>query len=106
VTTLFPIEYRTVAGDDCWLSPFYGRASASISIHQWAEVDYRELFALVEPVFRRHGGRPHWGKLHTLTAPDLAELYPQWDAFRAVRRRLDPGGKFLNAHLRACLGEA
>ncbi len=106
VTTLFPIEYRTVAADDCWLSPFYGRASASISIHQWAEADYREIFGLVEPIFWRYGGRPHWGKLHTLTAADLAELYPQWDAFRAVRRRLDPGGKFLNAHLRACLGEA
>jgi FAD-linked oxidoreductase len=106
VTTLFPIEYRTVAGDDCWLSPFYGRASASISIHQYAAADYRELFALVEPIFRKHDGRPHWGKLHTLGAADFAELYPRWDAFQAVRRRLDPGGKFLNAHLRHCLGEA
>jgi FAD-linked oxidoreductase len=106
VTTLFPIEYRTVAADDCWLSPFYRRVSASISIHQYAKVDYRELFATVEPIFRKHGGRPHWGKLHTLGAAELAELYPQWDAFQAVRRRLDPGGKFLNDHLRHCLEAA
>ncbi len=42
----------------------------------------------------------------TLGAGELAPLYPRWDAFRAVRRRLDPTGKFLNAHLRHCLGEA
>lgn len=106
VTTLFPVEYRTVAADDCWLSPFYGRASASISIHQYAQVDYRELFAVVEPIFRKYEGRPHWGKLHTLGAKELAPLYPQWDAFQAVRRRLDPKGKFLNEHMRHCMGEA
>ena len=73
--------------------PLLPRASApSISIHQYAKVDYRELFATVEPIFRKHEGRPHWGKLHTLGAAELAELYPQWDAFQAVRRRLDPGG--------------
>jgi FAD-linked oxidoreductase len=106
LTTFFPIEYRTVAGDDCWLSPFYGRASASISIHQYYKVDYRELFAVVEPIFWNHQGRPHWGKLHTLDAARLAPLYPQWDAFQAVRRRLDPQGKFLNPHVRHVLEAA
>jgi FAD-linked oxidoreductase len=105
VNTLFPIEYRTVAADECWLSPFYGRASVSISIHQYYKIDYRELFSVVEPIFWKHQGRPHWGKLHTLGAQELAALYPQWDAFQAVRRRLDPKGKFLNAHLRHCLVE-
>jgi len=106
LTTLFPIEYRTVAADDCWLSPFYGRTSASISLHQYYRADYRPLFALIEPIFRRHEGRPHWGKLHTLGAKELAALYPQWEAFQAVRRRLDPKGKFLNPHMRRCMGEA
>ena len=102
ITTLFPLEYRTVAADDCWLSPFYGRASVSISIHQYYKADYRELFAVIEPIFWRYDGRPHWGKLHTLEAEELAELYPKWDAFHAVRRRLDPQGKLLNPHLRRC----
>ncbi len=101
INTLFPVEYRTVAADDCWLSPFYGRASASISIHQFHEVGYQELFAAVEPIFWKYGGRPHWGKLHTLTAKQLAPLYPKWDDWQRVRRRLDPKGKFLNAHLRS-----
>ncbi len=104
LNTLFPIEYRLVAADDCWLSPFYGRASASISIHQYHKRDYGELFSLVEPIFWKYDGRPHWGKLHTLTAKQLAALYPKWDAFQAVRRRLDPRGRFLNDHLRRVLG--
>ena len=104
ITTLFPLEYRTVAADDCWLSPFYRRPSVAISVHQYYTVDYRELFSVVEPIFWKYEGRPHWGKLHTLEAKELAALYPQWEAFHAVRRRLDPTGKFLNDHLRSVLG--
>jgi FAD-linked oxidoreductase len=104
VPTLFPLEYRTVAADDCWLSPFYGRASVSISIHQYYKADYRELFDLIEPIFRRHDGRPHWGKLHTRTAADLAPAYPRWDDFATVRDRTDPERLFANAYLDRVLG--
>jgi len=104
MNTLFPLEYRYVAADDSWLSPFYGRVSASISIHQYHTVDYRPLFSLVEPIFRKYEGRPHWGKLHTLTAKELAPLYPRWHDWQRVRRRLDPRGRMLNGHLRALFG--
>lgn len=103
IRTLFPVEYRFVAADDSWLSPFYGRDSASISIHQFHEVDYRELFDLVEPIFWKYEGRPHWGKLHSLSARQLAPLYPKWDDFQLVRLRLDPKGRMLNEHLRRAL---
>jgi len=65
---------------------------------------YRDYFAGVEAIFRNHGGRPHWGKMHTRTAEDLAGLYPMWERFLDVRRRMDPAGLFLNDHLRALLG--
>jgi FAD-linked oxidoreductase len=104
INALFPIEYRYVAADDCWLSPFYRQDSCAISIHQYHKVDYRPLFALVEPILRRHGGRPHWGKLHTLAAADFAALYPRWEDFRKLRRELDPRGRLLNLHLRAVFG--
>jgi len=102
---LFPIEYRTVQGDDIWLSPFYGRDSVSISIHQYAKQPYRRLFDGVEAIFRSYGGRPHWGKLHTLTARELAPLYPHWDDFQSVRRRLDPNGVFLTPYLARLFNE-
>lgn len=103
---LFPLEFRYVAADDAWLSPFYRRDSVTISVHQYHRQPYKELFAGVEDIFRRYDGRPHWGKLHTRGAKDFEALYPKWDAFREVRRQLDPAGKFLNAHLKQIFGEA
>jgi len=72
----------------------------TISIHQAAELPYRDFFADAEAIFRNHRGRPHWGKMHAHTARALRDLYPQWDAFLAVRQRVDPDGYFLNAYLR------
>jgi FAD-linked oxidoreductase len=104
IGVFFPIEFRYVAADDTTLGMFSQRAGASISVHQYHRQDYRELFDAVEPVFRKYQGRPHWGKLHTLDAKALRALYPRWDEFLAVRRRVDPAGRFLNAHMRTLFG--
>lgn len=96
----FPIEARVVAPDDAWLSPFYGRASGSIAVHAYYKDDYDFLFTLVEPALRAAGGRPHWGKLHSLGAADLRALYPMWDAAAEMRQATDPQGRMLNRHLR------
>jgi len=96
----WPVEYRTVAADELDLSPNYGRPTIAISIHQAAELEHRALFADAEPIFRQHEGRPHWGKLHSLSARELAPLYPRWQHFASVRERFDPQGVFLNDHLR------
>jgi len=101
INTGFPIEYRTVAADDVWLSPFFERDSATIAVHQYHRVDTARLFSACEAIFRRFKGRPHWGKRHTCGAAKLETLYPKFNDFRALRRRLDPGGKFLNPYLRA-----
>ena len=69
-------------------------------------VDYRELFAIVEPIFRSYEGRPHWGKLHSLGAEDFAELYPHGTRFGPSAAGSIRRGKLLNAHLRHCLGQA
>ena len=60
---------------------------------------------LIEPVLREAGGRPHWGKLHSLGAKELAGLYPMWAEARAVRRAADPQGRMLNPFLRKLFGE-
>lgn len=100
LNVFFPIEFRYVAADDCWLSPFQGRPSVSISVHQYYKQDYHEIFDQVEPILRQHGGRPHWGKLHTLKAKDLALLYPHFEDFARTRQRVDPQGKFLSSYAR------
>jgi FAD-linked oxidoreductase len=101
----FPLEFRFVKGDDIPLSPFHGRDSALIAVHMLRGMPHERYFAAVEAIFRNHRGRPHWGKMHTRTAAELAALYPGWDAFHALRRRLDPRGTFLNPYLRRLFGE-
>jgi FAD/FMN-containing dehydrogenase len=100
----WPVEYRTVASDDSWLSPAYGRDTVTISVHQDGRYPYRELFLDVEPILAEHGGRPHWGKFHTRRGPELAALYPRLADFLAVRARLDPQGRFLSDALRELFG--
>jgi FAD-linked oxidoreductase len=96
----FPFEFRWTAGDDIWLSPFNRGPGASVSVHQYAKLPWRELFASVEPIFRAHAGRPHWAKRHTLTTKDVFELYPKATRFCEVRAGWDRVAKFSNAHLR------
>lgn len=96
----FPIEFRRVAADDIWLSPFHGRDSATIAVHRFAAEDFKPYFEAMAAIFANHQGRPHWGKLHFLKRADFARLYPEWERFCDLRRRLDPKGMFLNAHLR------
>ena len=98
---LWPIEYRTLAADDLWLSPAFGRETVTISIHQAADLAHQAFFADAEAIFRNHHGRPHWGKMHSLRADDLRRLYPQWEQFQTIRQSLDPAGTFLNSYLRA-----
>ncbi|MFI0397335.1 D-arabinono-1,4-lactone oxidase [Paracoccus jiaweipingae] len=100
----FPMEVRSVAADDLWLSPFYQRPSVSIAVHHEAGQPCQALFDAVQAVMMRHDGRPHWGKCHGLDAAQLKPLYPRWDEAMQIRRDLDPRGRFLSPYLRRVLG--
>ena len=71
----------------------------TISLHQAVDLPYEPLFSDAEAIFRAHGGRPHWGKLHWLDQEAIAHLYPELPAFLAIRAELDPDGVFTNAYL-------
>ncbi|MGO2747636.1 D-arabinono-1,4-lactone oxidase [Microbacterium sp.] len=101
----FPVEVRFAASDDLWLSTAHGRASGYIAVHRYWRVDPTEYFEAVEKICLEYGGRPHWGKLHTLTAEQLRERYPRFDDFVAIRDRLDPERRFANRYLDRVLGE-
>jgi FAD-linked oxidoreductase len=106
VDVIFPLEYRYVQADDVWLSPFYQRPGCAISCHNFHDRDYQKYFAAIEPIFWKYQGRPHPGKIHTLEAKQLAQLYPRWDDFLRIRRELDPQGRLLNDHLQRVFGVA
>ncbi|WP_297508070.1 D-arabinono-1,4-lactone oxidase [uncultured Caulobacter sp.] len=100
----FPIEVRRIAPDDAWLSPFQGGPRGSVAVHAYYRDDFSFLYQLVEPIFRRYDGRPHWGKLHSLNGGQLEAIYPRWKDFLAVRRDLDPEGRMLNPYLKGLFG--
>jgi len=101
---MFPLEYRWVKGDDLWLSPNFGRDSVHISVHQFVGMPFERYFDAVQAICLAHGGRPHWGKVHSLKAAQLSRLYPRWDDFLALRERMDPQGRFLTPYLRGLFG--
>jgi L-gulono-1,4-lactone dehydrogenase len=100
----FPIEVRTVASDDAFLSTAYGRDSGFVAVHMYRGMEWEPYFRAVEAVMDELDGRPHWGKRHFQSAATLRGRYPAWDRFQAVRARLDPAGRFTNAHIDRVLG--
>lgn len=101
---MFPLEVRVAASDDVWLSTANGRDSAYIAIHQYLGMPYRQYFDVFESIVDTVGGRPHWGKMHSLDAERLATRYPRFDDFRRVRAEVDPAGRFANPYVTRVLG--
>lgn len=96
---------RTIAADQAMISNAQHRQTMTIALLQNNSLPYEGYFDDLEPLFRSFRGRPHWGKKHSLKAPQLRMLYPEWTDFQAVRRSLDPDGIFLNDYLRELFGE-
>ncbi|MFG3498206.1 D-arabinono-1,4-lactone oxidase [Streptomyces sp. NPDC047928] len=101
----FPVEVRTAPADDIALSTASGRDTAYIAVHMYRGTPYQAYFTAAERIMTAHGGRPHWGKVHTRDAAYLAEVYPRFGEFTALRDRLDPDRVFGNAYLRRVLGD-
>jgi len=99
----FPVEIRHAPGDDAWLSTAHERATVYLAFHVNARTDHRVYFGEVEQVLRAYDGRPHWGKLHTRSAADLAPTYPRFEELLAVRDKVDPDRLFTNPYLERVL---
>lgn len=101
ITPLLQVsEVRSMAADELWLSNNYQRAG--IGLHfTWKPLqpEVEALLPELEAALAPFDMRPHWGKLFAADAQQLAPLYPRFDDFRALARRLDPDGKFRNAFL-------
>jgi hypothetical protein len=87
-----------------WLSPFYRRPIASIAIHHDAQENPLPYFTAAKPSFRKYGGRPNWGKMHTLKAKDSAAIYPRRKDAMELRREMDPDNRFATPYVAQLLG--
>ena len=100
----FPIENRVVQADDILMSPAYKRDAAYIACHIYYKKDHRPYFKALEEVFRAYGGRPHWGKMNTLTTNEVATLYPAFSIFLQHRSDQDPDGVFVSPYIKTLFG--
>lgn len=100
----FPVEVRFAAADEVALSTAYQRETAYVAVHQYHRRDASRYFAAFEAIVAEHAGRPHWGKLHTLGAEQLARLYPRFAESQRLRSELDPERVFGNVYLEQVLG--
>ncbi|HEX5283179.1 MAG TPA: D-arabinono-1,4-lactone oxidase [Bryocella sp.] len=99
---LFVTEIRAIAADDLWLSMNYKRRS--LAIHFTWKPDPAAVSRIVpqiEATLAPFQPRPHWGKLFTLNAVQLAPVYPRWNDFKQLAQQFDPEGKFRNAFMKA-----
>lgn len=96
---IWPVEYRTLAADNIWLSTAGAGPVATISVHQGIDHDDEPFFRACEQVFRSFGGRPHWGKVNWFNESDFAASYPRWSDWWRVRDHHDPERRFLNDYL-------
>jgi len=98
--SVYPLEIRVVAQDEAWMSPNYQRDNLVVSVSGEPGQEYWPYLRACDSLFAEYRGRPHWGKIHFMTADRVARLFPRYQDFVEARRRLDPKGVFLNAHTR------
>lgn len=97
-----PMDIRFIKNDKSWLSYAYNQDTVTIGcVTRNAEsAQFYKAFDIIEKVFLKNSGRPHWAKRFKAGAKELSELYPQWNNFIELRGKMDPQGKFLNSYLK------
>jgi len=90
-------EIRTIAADDMWVSPFYGRQTVALHF-TWVKdpAKVTPVVAAIEDTLRPFDVRPHWGKVFSMRPRDIAAQYPRFGDFQELVRTFDPDGKFRN----------
>jgi len=93
-------ELRTAARDGLWLSPAYERDVLAIHF-TWHDraAEVAGVIPHIEAALAPFAARPHWGKQHAFDAERIAAVHPRIADARAVFERIDPAGRFVNAHL-------
>lgn len=102
-----PMDIRFVYNDNSWLSNAYKQDTVTIGCvtRNAASANDYHAFKVIEQVFIKHGGRPHWGKRFEAKDSEMMKLYPKWNDFKKLRKEFDPTNKFLNPYLTSLFNE-
>ncbi len=120
----FGVEIRFVKADDIWISPCYMQDSCYINILMFKlikknynsfkrllkflyylrpygkEYSREEWWKINEELMIECNGRPHWAKQSNLVKKDYIKLYPKFEDFVSLRKKLDPNDIFINEFLK------
>lgn len=98
-------EIRSIAADELWLSPAYGRDSVALHFTWVADrAAVTPALEQVEAALLPLGARPHWGKVFAGGPAAAVAGYPRAADFGALMERHDPRGKFRNAFVERLFG--
>jgi L-gulonolactone oxidase len=102
-----PMDIRFVDEDQSWLSYAYKQKTVTMGCvsRNSATADSYEAFKTIERIFLKYGGRPHWGKRFAAKEADFSKVYPKWEAFKTLRKQMDPTNKLLNPYLASLFAE-
>ncbi len=92
-------EIRFTKADDFALSGCYGRNTIWLGAYNADNAGWKELMGDFEVLAKKYQGRPHWGKEFSRNKDYLRSVYPKYDEFNALRKQLDPTGKFSNEYI-------
>jgi alditol oxidase len=97
-------EIRTIAADDLWMSPQYGRDTVAMHFTWKREPEAVERALVgIEDALAPFSACPHWGKVFVMDASTIAPLYERLADFAALVARYDPRGAFRNDWLERVL---
>lgn len=101
----YPFILRCTGPSEAWLSAAHGQSVCWVGFLVYLAADgtfvngsmeqMRELQQLLVPL----GGTPHFGKHLAMDLYDFPALLPRWNDFVALKRELDPHGRFENRWL-------
>lgn len=96
-----PMDIRFVKKDNAWLSNAFQKNIVTVGCvcRNASAADTYKAFEVMENVFLKYQGTPHWAKRHQLNYQHFEQLYPMWEQFVDLREKLDPTDKFLNPYL-------
>jgi alditol oxidase len=93
-------EFRAIAADGLWLSPFHDRASVGLHF-TWVddEAAVQTAVVAVEAALAPFDPRPHWAKVFRIEPAAVRAHYPRLRDFQALAATHDPDRKFGNDFL-------
>ena len=72
----------------------------TVSVSSGPGTDYWSYLLDVDAILRQYGARPHWASCISIVRKTCRRSIRAYHDFQAIRRKMDPAGRFLNDHLR------